>query len=54
MKDLDFYKAEVLKRIDAKRETVRDKRRSALSLAYPLALLFTCLLLFFPGMPGAA
>ena len=54
MKDLDFYKAEVLKRIDAKRETVREKRRSALSLAYPLALLFTCLLLFFPGMPGAA
>lgn len=54
MKNMDFYKAEVLKRIDAKRETVREKRRSALSLAYPLALLFTCLLLFFPGMPGAA
>ncbi len=50
MKDLDFYKAEVLKRIDAKRETVREKRRSALSLAYPLALLFTCLLFFFPGI----
>ena len=50
MKDLDFYKAEVLKRIDAKRETVREKRRSALSLAYPLALLFTCLLFLFPGI----
>ena len=53
MKDLDFYKAEVLKRIDAKRETVREKRRSALSLAYPLALLFTCLLFFFPGIRTA-
>ena len=53
MKNMDFYKAEVLKRIDAKREAVRDKRRSALSLAYPLALLFTCLLLFLPGMRTA-
>ena len=50
MKNMDFYKAEVLKRIDAKREAVRDKRRSALSLAYPLALLFTCLLFFFTGI----
>lgn len=52
MKEIGFYKTEVLKRIDAERETLGAKRRSRLSFAYPLTLFLTFLILFFPGMPG--
>ena len=52
MKEIGFYKTEVLKRIDAERETGGAKRRSRLSFAYPLTLLLTFLILIFPGMPG--
>ena len=52
MKEIGEYKTEVLARIADKQGRIRARRRSRLSLVYPIALAFAFLVLLFPGMPG--
>ena len=52
MKEIGEYKTEVLARIADKQGRIRARRRSRLSLVYPIALAFAFLVLLVPGMPG--